>query len=231
MGLLASIAAGLAVALASSASAYPLIDSSGGTIAYDNGSGTSGTITSLGYTTGALMTGIVDTTGTLYATDTFFLFKVTPAVGVIDRIGVGPAEFCDPGSYNGNPTTECTTAYDIRLSFGAGWGPDGTPDTSFVDIASFSGNPVTRVFNFADGPDAGSQGDLGPGEVSDRFFVSYTPSDITFIGKTALQFFIFSEPGDNGDIFSTGFTLVPERSTLLLGAGLAGITIAGRRRR
>jgi hypothetical protein len=84
VGLLASIAAGLAVAMAGSASAYPMVDSSGGTITYDNGLGTSGTITYLGYTTAGLLTGINDTVGTIYYTDTVLLFKATPAVGVID---------------------------------------------------------------------------------------------------------------------------------------------------
>ncbi len=102
VGLLASIVAGLAVAMAGSAGAYPLIDSSGGTITYDNGLGTSGTITYLGFETASAVTGIVDTVGTIYATDIVLLFKATPAVGVIDRIIVDLPEFCDPGPYNGN---------------------------------------------------------------------------------------------------------------------------------
>jgi len=225
VALLASIAAGLAVALAGSASAYPLIDSSGRTITYDNGLGTSGTITYLGFETAGAVTGIVDTWGTIYYTDIVLLFKATPAVGVIDSIIVGLPEFCDPGPYSGNQFTECTTAYDIRFPTGAGWGPDGAPDTSFVDIATVG--PGSE-FLFADGPDAGTQGDLGPGEVSDRFFVAYTPGDITFNGKTTLSFIVHPE---TGDFFSTRVTLVPEPSTLLLlGAGLGAIAIATPRR-
>jgi hypothetical protein len=230
-GLLASTVAGLVMATAGGASAYPLLDASGGSISYDNGLGTSGTITYLGAVSGALLTGVVTSVGTIGATDTVLLFTATPAAGVIDSIGVG-AVYCDPGPFTGgSPAVECALGnggnppYLVgRLSTGAGWGPNNAD----VDIASITGTAGTRIFNFADGPDGGTLGDLGPGETSDRFFVAYAAGDITFDLKTNLNFMISPESGSD---FTTSVTLVPEPSTVLMfGLGLAGIAFAGRRR-
>jgi hypothetical protein len=225
--LLASAVAALSVGIAGSASAYPSLDWLGGSISYNNGSGTSGTITYHGAVSGALLTGVVSSVGTIGATDTVLLFSATPSTGIIDQIGVG-AVYCSPGPYNGSPGTECTISFLGRSSTGAGWGPDNTPDTDFVDIASITGTAGTRLFNFADGPDVGTQGDLASPEVSDRFFVSYAAGEITFDGKTTLNFMISPESGSD---FNTSVTLVPEPSTVLLfGLGLGGLALAGRRR-
>jgi hypothetical protein len=222
----------LVVGLASSAGAYPLIESGGGTVSYNNGSGVSGTITYLGYTTGT-PAGTVATVGTIGVSDVVLMFSVTPSAGAIDQIGVG-AVFCDPGPYTGGtPSAQCSNnapPYLIgRLSTGAGWGPDGTPDTLYVDISGFSGTAGTRIFSFPDGPDGDALPGVEVGQSSDVFFVSYAASDITFDFRTNINFMI--SPASGAADFTQSITLVPEPGTaLLMGLGLGGIAFAGRRR-
>jgi hypothetical protein len=168
------------------------------------------------------------------------MFRVDPTAGILDQVGIG-ATFCDPGPYvgpsGGTAAAQCynnASPYLIpRSSTGGGWGPDATPDSTYVDIASFSGTAGNRIFVFADGPDAGTVGDLEPTtEESDIFFVSYAVSDITFDYRTNIQFMISLQNIADGADFTQIITLVPEPATaLMLGAGLAGIAFAGRRRR
>ena len=165
------------------------------------------------------------TAGTAGATDLILVFSATAtAGGAVDEIGVG-AVFCD-GPFDGNPLVCSGFPADFgRNSTGAGAGPAGNVEIDAITgTAGHADLPVRRQCRRLR-----RQRRLPRRrETSDEFWVSYASGDVLLDGDYYINFMISQSATD----ITQTVQLIPEPSTaLLLGIGMGGLIIGGRKRR
>lgn len=168
-------------------------------IAFDNGAGVSGTILLVGTATG-LPTGGAVLAGAVGVSDTVLVFEafVAEGSGALDGIGVGVFQ---------PPFTGISSTGAGRIAGGG------------VDISGVSGTAGTRIFGF--------DGNLGAGQTSDLFFVSF--ESLSTDGSQQVTFMI--SPASGASDFTVTGSIVPEPSMFLLfGLGLTGLAGITRRR-